>query len=68
MRAVGEKDWTFLKAIGDAGLTQRKLSKISGVSHVLLSLYANGRWTFTEVEKERIAKVLRKKTEDVFAF
>jgi hypothetical protein len=60
-------DWIFKKAVADAGLFQRELGRLSGIHHTLLSMYAQGRYNLTDIERTRIARILKKPIDQVFA-
>ena len=62
----GYVDWKFKKAVADSGLSQRRLGKLAGVNHTLLSLYVHGRFNLNEKERKKIAKVLKMPESAIF--
>lgn len=66
MRQPGQIDWKYKRALDEAGVTQRSLGKITGINHTLLSMYARGRYNLDQVERHKIAKVLKMPEEQIF--
>lgn len=50
-----------------AGLTQRELGRRSGLDETLISRICNGRYNPNSVEKIRIADVMQKNVDQLFA-
>ncbi len=67
MRKPGDIDWRFKKAMAEGGISQRELGKLAGVNHTLLSLYVHGRFNLNEVERKKIARVLKKPEIQIFS-
>ena len=54
-------DYEFLKAIKDAGLSQKELAKQTGIPEARISYIINGNWNMSGKEKEKIETALNKK-------
>jgi transcriptional regulator with XRE-family HTH domain len=66
MREPGHIDWKFKAALNSAGLTLSALEKRTRIHRTFLSLYATGRANLDPDERHKIARVLRKKEEEIF--
>ncbi len=51
-------DWKFKRVVKEAGLTLAVLAELTGINSAYLCLYSNGRYNFTDVEKQRIAQAV----------
>ncbi len=56
----------LLNAMKEKGLTKKAVSEQSPISESMLSLAVNGRFVPSDKHKERLARVLSKKVEDLF--
>lgn len=61
-----KKNRKLVLALLDEGLTQREVSKKSGVNESRLSLIKNGRLIPSKAEAEKIAKLLECDPSDLF--
>ena len=60
------KNIKFQIALVEAGMNQRDLAKATGVNAALISLAARGRYVFSDSQKEKISKFLRKPAAELF--
>ena len=59
-------DARVLVAIRERGIRQRDLARIVGISETIISRVVNGIYNPDEVLQARIAKVLKRKPEELF--
>lgn len=59
-------NFLLLKAIREAGMTQKQLARVTVLNPSVISRAINGTWNLTDDQKHNIAEALGRKVNEIF--